>query len=605
MSLVVDFSTITEMFDAITAKYSQGTKYVLQYKTNGVYKGITYAELKTDVELFSLGLYALGVHRGDRIALIAENRPEWVVTDMGMLGIGAVNVPLYTSLTPEQIKYIFLDAEIKYVVVSNRLQLNKILKIQGETPLLRKIILMNEDGAEMNDIIHSFSEILEMGKRADVSQKRFLEQEKRRTRHEDILTLIYTSGTTGNPKGVILTHENMVSNIKASAPCIPITPDDTLLSYLPLCHSFERMAGYYTAMSCGATTAYAESIDTVRENILEVRPTIVTSVPRLFEKIYNRLQRQISGHTPFRQKIFYWAVETGKKYATLKRAGTVSPVLAMKRLIAHRLVYQKIQARTGGRIKFFVSGGAALSKELAEFFEAIGILILEGYGLSEASPVITVNRLENYKFGSVGLPIAGTEVKIASDGEILARGPNIMQGYWNNKKETDESIDTDGWLHTGDIGMFDEDGFLHITDRKKHLLVSSGGKNIAPQPIENGFLQSAYIDQVVLIGDKRMFCTALIVPDFEMLKDYARGKGINSSTTNELIQHEQVVKLYEGEINTHQQHSALYERVRKFTLLPQPLTIENGEITPSLKIRRKFVEEKYREVIEKMYEGRT
>ncbi len=605
MSLAVEFSTITEMFDAITAKYGDRSKHVLQYKANGVYKGVTYNELKSEVELFSLGLYALGVHRGDHIAIIAENRPEWVIADMGMVTIGAVNIPLYTSLTPEQIKYIFLDAEVKYVVVSNRLQLNKILKIAGETPLLQKIILMNDDGVESDGLVHLFSDILQMGRGADISQQKLLERERRRTRPEDMLTVIYTSGTTGNPKGVILTHKNMVSNIQSSALCISITTDDTLLSYLPLCHSFERMAGYYTAMACGATTAYAESIDTVGENLLEVKPTIVTTVPRLFEKMYNRLMKQMSNHPAYRQKVFYWAIEVGKKYALLKRSKKFSPFLSGQRMIAEKLVYQKVQARTGGRIKFFVSGGAALSKELGEFFEAIGIVIIEGYGLSEASPVISVNRLENYKFGSVGIPIPGTEVTIAGDGEILARGPNIMLGYWNNKKETDEAIDSEGWLHTGDIGMFDEEGFLHITDRKKHLLVSSGGKNIAPQPIENTFLQSPFIDQIVLIGNNRMFCSALIVPDYDMLKDYAKREGIVYSSVSDLIQQERVIKLFDSEVNKYQKDLAQYERVRKYSLLAQPLTIENGEITPSLKVRRKVVEERYRDMIEKMYEGRT
>ncbi len=605
MSLAVEFSTITQMFDAITSKFLHETRPVIKQKIEGEYRGITYAQLRSDVEHFAVGLSSTGISRGDCVALISENRSEWVVADIGMLYLGAINVPLYTTLTPKQIEFILNDANVKFIILSNQFQLNKVLKIVSDVPSLQKIIVMNKNGVEFNEIVLSYSDILEKGKQVYAQKKDYLEQEKSKTKSEDLLTLIYTSGTTGTPKGVMLTHGNMVSNIQASAPCILISSSDTLLSFLPLCHSFERMAGYYTAMACGATIAYAESIDTVRENLLEVRPTIMASVPRLFEKIQNRILKQIADHPPIKQKIFHWAIDIGKKYAVAKKANSFSPLLTLQRWFGEKLVYHKIKARTGGRVRFFVSGGAALGKELGEFFEAIGIVIIEGYGLSESSPVISVNRLDKYKFGSVGLPIPGVEVKIAEDGEILACGPNIMKGYWNNQKETDESLDSDGWLHTGDIGMFDEEGFLHITDRKKHLFVSSGGKNIAPQPIENSFLQSPFIDQFVLIGDKKMFCSALIVPDFDALKDFAKRESLKFTSVDELVNTPQIKKLFDEEVSKLQQDFALYERVRKFTLLIQPLTIESGELTPTLKIRRKVVEERYKHLIEKMYEGLT
>jgi len=400
----------------------------------------------------------------------------------------------------------------------------------------------------------------------------------------------------------MLTHKNLASNIQASADVIPFGPSDVLLSFLPLCHSFERMAGYYTAMACGATVAYAESVETVRDNLLGVRPTIVTTVPRLFERIHSRIMKQVESSPPLRQKIFHWAVEVGRQYAKAKKQGRIPAMLALKHALANKLVYSKLKARTGGRMRFFVSGGAALPKPLGEFFEAVVIQIIEGYGLTETSPVLTVNRLDDYKFGTVGRPIPGVEIKIANDGEILARGPNIMKGYYNNPTATAEVIDADGWFHTGDVGMFDAEGHLMITDRKKHLFVSSGGKNIAPQPIENHFLESTWIDQFVLIGDGRMFLTALIVPEFEVLREWARAQGISFSSDAELVAHPDVRKKFQSEIDTIQKDLPNYERVRRFELLPQPLTVENGEITPTLKVKRKVVEQKYAHLIEKMYE---
>ncbi|MEX0602052.1 MAG: long-chain fatty acid--CoA ligase, partial [Bacteroidota bacterium] len=379
----------------------------------------------------------------------------------------------------------------------------------------------------------------------------------------DLLTIIYTSGTTGNPKGVMLTHRNLVSNIIASGEVIPIGEDDTLLSFLPLCHSFERMAGYYTAMACGATVAYAESIESVRDNLLEVHPTIVTTVPRLFERIHGRILKQVDSSPRVRRNIFHWAVGVGREYAKAAKAHSISRGLELKHRLASKLVFSKLQARTGGRIRFFVSGGAALPKSLGEFFEAVGIRIIEGYGLTETSPVLSANRLDDYKFGTVGKPIPGVEIKIAGDGEILAKGPNIMKGYYNNPSATAEVIDAGGWFHTGDIGMFDPEGHLMITDRKKHLFVSSGGKNIAPQPIENLFLQSKYIDQFVLLGDGRMFLTALVVPEFEILKDWASVNKISWSSDDELVRRREVKQLLQTEIDLLQKDLPSFEKVRR------------------------------------------
>ena len=603
MSVAVDFATIPEMFDRITTKYAREDRPMLMHKVEKQYRSISFTQCRRRVELFSLGLMSLGVKKDEKVAIISENRPEWVVADMGIVLLGAVDVPIYPTLTPPQIAYILNDAGVKVVVVSNSLQLGKVLKIESEVRTLQRIIVINEKLEQRNQKTLTFSEVLTIGEQFEKSHTSFFRDAIGRVTPEDLLTIIYTSGTTGNPKGVMLTHHNLCSNIKAAAETIPLNDADTLLSFLPLCHSFERMAGYYTAMACGSTVAYAESTETVSDNLLEIRPTVVTTVPRLFERIYTRITKQIDNSPPARQRIFRWAISVGKEYAAEGKRGVVSPVLRLQQALAERLVFSKLKQRTGGRIRFFVSGGAALSRELGEFFESVGITIIEGYGLTETSPVLTANRVDDYKFGTVGKPMPGVDIKIAGDGEILAKGSNVMRGYYNNPEATAEVIDKDGWFHTGDVGLFDPQGHLMITDRKKHLFVSSGGKNIAPQPIESLFLQSKYIDQFVLIGDGRMFLTALIVPEFDILKSYAMSEGISFTLDADLTQKDNIRKLFEKEIQKIQKDLPPYERVRRFELLAAQLTVENGEITPTLKVRRKVVEKKYSGLIEKMYQN--
>ncbi len=571
------------------------------YKADKEYRGIQFKELRRNVELFSLGLASLGVKKNDKVAIISENRPEWPISDLAIVSLGAVDVPIYPTLTAKQIEFIFNDAKVKMAIVSNQSQLNKVLKIRDAVKSLNKVILMTSKEGLEDGFVIGFPKVYELGNEFEKANRDFFSNAIHRVKPDDLLTIIYTSGTTGNPKGVMLTHHNLVSNIHSSSTVIPIGTDDTLLSFLPLCHSFERMAGYYTAFACGATIAYAESPETVRDNLLEIHPTIVTTVPRLFERIQSRLQKQIDSSSPARKRIFFWAVDVGRRYVAAQKKGAVSSMMKTQHAIADKLVFQKLRERTGGRMKFFVSGGAALPRALGEFFESVGITIIEGYGLTETSPVLCANRLDDYDFGTVGKPIPGVSIKIADDGEILAKGPNIMQGYFNSKEATEEVIDRDGWFHTGDIGVFNAKGMLVITDRKKHLFVSSGGKNIAPQPIENLFLQSKYIDQFVLIGDRRMFLTALIVPDFDALQEYADRSKIPYKNPAELSSVSEIHSLIEKDIQALQRDLANFERVRKFTLLDRPFSIEEGEITPTLKIKRKVVEHRYSDAIEKMY----
>ncbi len=604
MPILKPFKTVPELFKFLTEDFGKDNpKFVMSRKVSNRYTGIAYSEFKEETELFANGLASLGIKRDDKIAIIAENRPEWIYSDMAILGLGAVDVPVYPSLTANSIEFILNNSESKAVIISNKLQLNKILKIRENCPRLQFIILMNEkDVIEGTKGLHTFKEIQEMGKTFRTNHPSYFNDELSKVNENNLCTIIYTSGTTGEPKGVMLTHKNILSNVHAALDAFPINQHDTFLSFLPLCHIFERMAGYYTCLSAGGSIFFADSIDTVAQNLIEAKPTLLTTVPRLFEKIYSRVIKNVESQPQSKQKIFHWAVAAGKEYAQAKKSGKLNFALSAKYKIADKLVLSKIREKTGGRLRFFISGGAALSKDLGEFFEALRIIILEGYGLTESSPVIAVNRIDDFKFGTVGKPLPGVDIKIAPDGEILARGPNIMQGYYKNPKETNEVL-KDGWLHTGDIGHFDSDGFLIITDRKKHLFKTSTGKYIAPTPIENLFLASKYIDQFVLIGDRRTYLSALIVPDYEAIKEYADARNISYNTVEDLAKKQEVYELIETEMSRFQKKLANYERIRKFTLLAKPLTLEAGEITPSLKVKRKFVEERYSNLIEEMYSG--
>jgi long-chain acyl-CoA synthetase len=604
MPLLKDFKTIPQMFSFITREFGKGKERpVLKHKINNQWVDISYDQLYANTENLALGLTSLGVKKGDKVSIISENRPEWVYSDMAILGIGAVDVPLYPISTSDTIEFILNNSESVAAIVSNRFQLNKVLKIRSNCKNLKFIIVFNsEDRGDEKDV-YTLAEIQARGIEFKNSNPRFFEEALNSTQENDLCTIIYTSGTTGEPKGVMLTHKNIISNVRGAHELFDIGQTDIFLSFLPLCHIFERMAGYYTALSGGCIIAYAESIEKVASNMEDIKPTIMTAVPRLFERMYSKIKKNVESQPEKKQKIFNWAVELGKEYQLAKKSGQPIPIfLNLKHKLADKLVFHKLREKTGGRLRFFISGGAALARELGIFFEAAGILVVEGYGLTESSPVIAVNRPNDYKFGTVGKVLPGVEVKIAKDGEILAHGPNIMQGYYKNKKETEETI-KDGWLHTGDIGVFDAEGFLIITDRKKHLFKTSGGKYIAPTPIENMFLASKYIEQFVLIGDRRMFLSALIVPDYEALKEYADANRIQYDNVEELVQMKQIYEMLDKELDQFQKKLANFERVRKFAILDKPFSIETGELTPKLSVKRKVIEERYKDLIEDMYKG--
>jgi len=602
MPILKPFKTSAELFTYLTTDFKKSGP-ILMEKVDDKYQGISSQEFKTAIVEAGNGLSSLGVGDGDKIAIISENRPEWVYADMAILGLGGIDVPLYPILTSDSIEYILNDSKSTGIFVSNQFQLNKVLKIWEKCKSLKFIVVMAEIDTSTQKNVYTLSSLRNMGKEHLSQKGDVFTSNLPKVKPDQLCTLIYTAGTTGEPKGVMLTHWNIFSNVQSAHQIFDMTQDDIFLSFLPLSHVFERMAGYYTALACGATIAYAEGIEKIAANLTEVRPTVMTAVPRLFERMYSKIKRNVEKSPEKKQKIFNWAISLGREVASLKKSSDNIPIsLNLKHKLAEKLVYQKLKAATGGRLRFFISGGAALARELGEFFEAVGIKVIEGYGLTESSPVISANRVNDYKFGTVGKPLPGVEVKIAKDGEILAYGPNIMQGYYNRKKETEETI-KDGWLHTGDIGVFDADGFLIITDRKKHLFKTSGGKYVAPAPIENMFLGSKYIEQFVLIGDRRMFLSALIVPDFEALKEYADAHRISYNNPEELTKLKQVYELLEKDLAQFQKKLANFERVRKFTILDRPFSIETGELTPKLSVKRKVIEERYRDLIEDMYKG--
>ncbi len=603
MGALANFKTIPEMFKFMTLEYGKGkNKPALKVKRGGKYVDINYDEIYEQTELFALGLATLGVKKDDKVAMISENRPEWAYTDFAILGLGAIDVPLYPISTADTVKFILDNSESIGIVVSNKFHLNKVMKVRNDLSKLKFIVVMNdEDISEYGEGVYTFAQVREMGRKFKEDEPDYFINALDRANENDLCTLIYTSGTTGEPKGVMLTHKNILSNVHAVHQVLHVDDTDEFLSFLPLCHVFERMAGYYFPFSSGTTIAYAEGIEKIATNLLEIKPTIMTAVPRLFERMYSKIIRKMEKEPPKKRKIFDWSINVSKEYHRLKREGRSVPVtLNLKYKTAKKLVLDKLYAITGGRLRFFVSGGAALPRDLGEFFEAAGILIIEGYGLTETSPVLTCNRENDYKFGSPGKVIPGVELKIASDGEILAAGPNIMQGYYKNKKET-ESVMKDGWFHTGDIGVFDAEGFLIITDRKKNLFKTTGGKYVAPTPIENMFMASKYIEQFVLIGDRRMYITALIVPDFEALKEYADAHRIPYKDPKELVKLKQIEDMLNKELSQFQKNLANFERVRKFTLLDKPFSVEDGELTPKLNVRRKVIEERYRDLIDEMY----
>jgi len=566
-------------------------------KKLGVWERISTDEVEATVRRLSLGFRELGLRPGDRVAILSENCPEWVMTDFSVLAAGAVTVPIYTSLLPDQVRYILDDAGAKFVVCSDLEMWRKVEAVREALPALERVFLVEDDppaGAL------ALSDAVEMGRRIEAAEPGRFERAAEAARPEDLASIIYTSGTTGPPKGVMLSHWNFVSNIRSLTEFIDFRETDTGLSFLPLSHVLERTATFLL-FQVGAGMAYAESVEAVAANMVEVRPTIVVSVPRLFEKIYTRIMDQVLAGSRLKRAIFIWALATGKKHAAKTIAGQPVPAhLAFKRAVARKLVFSKITARTGGRIRYFICGGAPLSRDIMEFFHAMGLRVMPGYGLTETSPVLTGSRVGRVRYGTAGVAIPGVELRIAEDGEILARGPNIMMGYYKNEADT-RAVLKDGWLYTGDIGRFDEDGFLFITDRKKDIIVTSGGKNVAPQPIESLIQASPYIASAVVVGSSRKFISALVVPKFGRLEELAKERGWACADRTALSRRPEVAAFLLDEAKRMTPGLAPYERIKKVAVLDRDFEIDLGEVTPTLKVRRNIVEAKYADLIEALY----
>jgi long-chain acyl-CoA synthetase len=591
--------TLNELFFGGLDRF--GTRpVVMRAKRDGTWRDISYADVRDRVQCVAAGLRELGVQAGNTVAILAENRPEWAFVDYGCLTIRCADVPIYPTLPAGQISYILRDSGAVACVVSSKAQLEKILAIRHPdvTPTLRHIIAMDDDATGPG--VMPFADLLERGRAALGKYSRWRE-DALGTRPDDLATLIYTSGTTGDPKGVMLTHGNLTSNVVSGLQSLDLRADDECLSFLPLSHVFERMAGHYCMWQAGAITNYAESVDAVSANLLERRPTVVLSVPRLYEKIFAKVLEGAAA-SPIKKRIFDWSRANGEAWVEHVLAGKpVSAGLAMKKAIGDRLVFSKLRARTGGRLRYFVSGGAPLSADIAKFFFAAGLPIYEGYGLTETSPVISVNSKEYVRLGSVGRPIAGVEVKIAADGEILTRGPHVMKGYYNKPQATAEVIDSDGWFHTGDIGMIDGDGFLRITDRKKDIIVTAGGKNIAPQPIENRVKTNKFVVNAVMLGDKRKFPIMLVVPNLDQLKAWATATQLPFKDEGALISSTEAGDKIEREVKLTLRDVAQFEMPKKVLLIQRDFSIETGELTPTLKVKRRVVEKNYQSQIEAMY----
>lgn len=566
------------------------------------YLSITWNEWAECVQSCALGLYSLGVRQNARVALLSENCPEWTYADLGIMSLGAVNVPVYPTSAPDDVAYILDDAEIEVIFLSTLEHYQRLEPVFREKQSLKAIILFQ--GVFPGDDVRclSLQDLMEKGRLCGIESPDLYGRQVDAVAPEQAATIIYTSGTTGRPKGVVLTHKNFIANYLGASQVIQVTENDTALSFLPLSHVFERLAGYYFMAFHGACIAYAENMQSVPQDMLVVKPTVAASVPRLYEKIYARVHEQMEAAPPARRKVFAWAMHVGRRVSERVLSGRPVPlVLEIQRRLADALVYTKLKQKLGGRMRFFISGGAPLPRKLGEFFHCLGIVILEGYGLTETSPVIAVNALNALKFGTVGKPLPGVEVRIAEDGEILTRSDCVMQGYYRNPEATAQVIDSDGWFHTGDIGEIDADGFLRITDRKKDIIVTSGGKNISPQNIENEVLSDKLFTQIVVIGDKRNYLVALIVPNRADVEKYADENGILNKDWPQLLKDPRIYGWIESRLKERLADFARYEQIKYFALLPEELTQAAGELTPTLKVKRKVVSQKYSHLIDELY----
>jgi long-chain acyl-CoA synthetase len=570
----------------------------MRVKIDGQWRSITYREMGNMTRQIARALLALNVQPGDRVGIFSENRPEWALVDFAILAVCGISVPIYATNTRDQAAYIVDETEMAVIFTGGQDNYDKIRAITDRSPHLRHIIALNDQTRISGEMSHHFSRFLELG--ANTAADSEIEARRAAADPADLATIIYTSGTTGEPKGVMLTHANIFHQFKAMEDEFHVGPGDRSLCVLPLSHVYERSWSYFV-FKCGATNHYLANPREIIATMADVQPTVMVSVPRMYEKIYAAAIHGLSQGSGLKRKLFYWAIDVGKRYQYARKdGGSAGVALGLQHKLADRLVLGKVRAVVGGPKNFFSAGGAPLAQAIEEFFFAAGLLVCEGYGLTETSPMVTFNTPRAFKFGTVGKPIPDCRVKIADNGEILVQSPSLTQGYYR-KLEATAAAFRDGWFHTGDVGEFDAEGFLRITDRIKDLIITSTGKNIAPQKIETIYAKDHFIEQFMTIGDRRQYISALIVPNFEALEAYAHEHDIRYQTREELVDNPAIRAFYQERLSALSQELAPFEQVKAFTLLPAPFAQETGELTPSLKIKRRVVVEKYAPQIETMY----
>ncbi len=583
--------TIPLVFEYQARKY--GERALLKDKQGKAWRDHSWREIADAAGKLRAGLMGAGLKPGERLAILADNGPNWVIVDQAALGIGAVVVPLYTTSGAEETRHILADSGTRIAAAQGEDNLKKVLALSSQLPDLQCVVAMHSDGASDAAAVKIRSmESLSAGTAAGVIEGR----------GEDLATFIYTSGTTGPPKGVMLSHRNLVANCESNLAALALDENDLTLSFLPVAHSFERTAGHYTVMMGGGAIAYAEGLTQIAQNLLEVNPTVVMTVPRLLEVIYNRVQRTVESSPVIRQRLFHAALAVGRRAASYRHCGMRVPLhLAAPMALFRHLVFARIRALFGNRLRYLISGGAPLQVQVFDFLAAAEVPIVEGYGLTEASPVVSCNLHGSTRLGTVGRPIPGVAVKTAPDGELLVSGDNVMKGYFNREDETREAIDAEGWLHTGDIAVIDADGFIRISDRKKEIIVLSGGKNVSPANLENRLVADPYIAQACVIGDRRKHLAALMVPDFEALAQWRKQKGLGLQTAAEAIADGETRRLFQQRLREINRTLSDAEVISDFRLIAEPFSQENGQLTPTLKVRRRVLLQLYRDQIGSMY----
>ena len=595
--------TINQVFKDRVQKY--GSRIALEKKLNGKWESVSWEDYYTRAAYVGLALKDMGLQKGDRVSLLSENRLEWLYADMGVLGAGGCIVPIYPTLIDEEVEYIVSHSDSKFLIVENNAQLQKGLYTAKRYPGLKKIIVIDSTGKTANPMIMGYNELLDKGKALYNKDAEAFPSLANAIAQDDLATIVYTSGTTGVPKGAMITHKNIMAVIKALDIIEPhyAYDSDQTVPFLPLSHVFERVAGHFYGMYVGITASYAESLDTLIQDIQEKRPTVVLAVPRVLEKVYQQIISQVQDQTPFKQKVFYWGQKVGSKISELREQKKNPGFnLSLKYKIAYAIIFKKLQNALGGRVRWMTASGAPTAREIILFFNSAGIMVIEGYGMTECCAPATMSNIADYRIGTVGRPLPGVDITIADDGEILIKGDNVFKGYWKMPEETKDSFTQDGYFMSGDIGLFDEAGFLMITDRKKDLIITSGGKNVAPQKIENLIKSDPLFLEAIVIGDKRKYLTVLVNISQEQAERIAKEKGINVNSLHDLFNNPRFQTIVEEHIEKCNQKLARYETVKKVGIIKNEFSKETGELTATLKVKRKAVQQKYQPIIDSLYE---